>query len=119
EDEAVLRRDNSQQPRPTWRKCDWKGSPDPAGFRQDAHESNHVRARRLSSKRILRLQADKIAAVAEHDFRFEWQLPEQCSTELGSPSDGSWAMRSVKGSVYRAIRNGPASTGSNPTSRIS
>src|SRR2546427_490783 len=86
EDEAVFRRDNSQQPRPTWRKCDWNGSPDPAGFRQDAHESNNIRARRLGSKRILRLQTDKIAAVAEHDFRFEWQLPEQCSTELCSRS---------------------------------
>src|SRR2546428_1371279 len=86
EDEAVFRRDKSQQPRPTWRKCDWNGSPDPAGFRQDAHESNNIRARRLSAKRILRLQTDKIAAVAEHDFRFEWQLPEQCRTELRSRS---------------------------------
>jgi len=86
EDEAVFRRDHSQQPRPTWRKCDWNGSPDPAGFRQDAHEPNHIRARRLSAKRILRLQTDKIAALAEHDVRFEWQLPEQCSTELCSRS---------------------------------
>src|SRR3989449_7601331 len=86
EDEAVFRRDNSQQPRPTWRKCDWNGSPDPAGFRQDAHESNNIRARRLGSKRILRLQTDKIAAVAEHDFRFEWQLPAQCNAELCSRS---------------------------------
>src|SRR3989441_4842897 len=61
-------------------------SPDAAGFRQDAHESNNIRARRLSSKRILRLQTDKIAAVAEHDFRFEWQLPQQCSSELCSRS---------------------------------
>src|SRR5437867_3147960 len=29
---------------------------------------------------------DKIAAVAEHDFRFEWQLPEQFSTERCSRS---------------------------------
>src|SRR5205809_1968703 len=86
EDESVFRRDKSQQPRPTWRKGDWNGSPDPAGSRQDAHESNDIRARRLSSKRILRLQTDKIAAVAEHDFRFEWQLPQQCSTELCSRS---------------------------------
>ena len=86
EDESVFRRDNAQQPLPTWRKSDRKGRPDAAGFRQDAHESNNIRARRLSSKRILRLQTDKIAAVAEHDFRFEWQLPEQCSTELCSRS---------------------------------
>src|SRR2546427_3724626 len=188
EDESVLRRDNSQQPRPTWGKYDWNGSPDPARSRQDAHESNNIRARRLSSKRILRLQPDKIAAVAEHDFRFEWQLPEQCSTELcsrsrfandkrarsthihdiivaqcscedawakgpvpanidtpeedneshtggdpyfpnrskryassgpSSPSYASRAMSSVKGSVYPAIRKGPASTRSKPTSPVS
>src|SRR2546425_2185178 len=35
---------------------------------------------------MLRLQADEIAAVAEHDFRFEWQLPEQFSTEICSRS---------------------------------
>src|SRR3989454_11281480 len=35
---------------------------------------------------MLRLQTDKITAVAEHDFRFEWQLPEQFSTELCSRS---------------------------------
>jgi len=86
EDESVFQRDDSQQPLPTWRKSDRKGRPDAAGFRQDAHESNNIRARRLSSKRILRLQTDKIAAVAQHDFRFEWQLPEQCSTELCSRS---------------------------------
>src|SRR5207248_2589971 len=36
-----------------------------------------------------------------------------------SPSYASCAISSVNGSVYRAIRKGPASTGSNPTSRIS
>src|SRR2546426_9994529 len=75
-----------RSPLPTWRKSDRNGSPDAAGFRQDAHESNNIRARRLSSKRILRLQTDKIAAVAQHDFRFEWQLPEQFSTERCSRS---------------------------------
>src|SRR5262249_7974395 len=44
EDEAVLRSDNSQQPLPAWRKCDWNGRPGTAGLRQDAHESNDVRA---------------------------------------------------------------------------
>src|SRR6185503_13265997 len=34
-----------------------------------------------------------------------------------SPSYASWAMAIVKGSRYRAIRSGPASTGSKPTSR--
>src|SRR6266550_5248753 len=139
---------------------------------------------------MLPLQPDKITTVAEHDFRFERQLPEQCSTEPcsrsrfanderacrthihdivvaqfssedagakrpvpanidtpeenneshsggrcypflpsrsnryassgpSSPSYASCAMSSVNGSVYRAIRKGPASTGSNPTSRMS
>ncbi len=35
---------------------------------------------------MLRLQTEEIAAVAEHDFRFEWQLPEQFGTELRSRS---------------------------------
>jgi hypothetical protein len=38
----------------------------------------------LSSKRILHLQARKVAAVAQHNFRFEWQLEKQCSTEICS-----------------------------------
>ena len=33
---------------------------------------------------MLSQQTDDIAAVAEHDFRFEWQLPEQFGTELCS-----------------------------------
>src|SRR5947208_10009259 len=35
---------------------------------------------------MLRLQPEKIAAVAQHDFRFEWQLPEQFSAERCSRS---------------------------------
>ena len=35
---------------------------------------------------MLRFQTDEIAAVAEHDVRFEWQLPEQFSAELCSRS---------------------------------
>src|SRR5947208_6307931 len=84
EDESVSRPDNSQQPLPTRRKCDGNGSRDAAGLRQDAHESNDIRARRPRSKRMLRLQTDDIAAVTQHDFRFERQLSEQCGTEPGS-----------------------------------
>src|SRR5437667_3653107 len=40
ENESVFRCNNSQKPLPPWRKRDWNGSPDAAGFRQDAHESN-------------------------------------------------------------------------------
>ena len=35
---------------------------------------------------MLRLQTEKIAAVAQHDFRFERQLPEQFGTERCSRS---------------------------------
>src|SRR5213078_1063961 len=35
---------------------------------------------------MLRLQTEKITAVAQHDFRFERQLPEQFSTERCSRS---------------------------------
>src|SRR5260370_14234611 len=66
-DELVLRRDYTHEPLPVGRKCDWQGGAEASGFRQDAHESNDVAARRLGSKRILRLQADEIATVAEHD----------------------------------------------------
>src|SRR5205807_6384510 len=41
EDESVFRCDDSQQPLPTWRKGDGNGSPDAAGFRPEAHESNN------------------------------------------------------------------------------
>ncbi len=84
EDESVFRRDNSHEPLPARRKRAWNGSQAAVGFRQDAHESNNIRARGLGPKRIFHLQADKIATVAEHNFRFEWQLPEQFSPELCS-----------------------------------
>src|ERR1035437_5871853 len=84
EDESILRRDDSQEPLPVGRKCDWNGRPDAAGLRQDAHESNDIRACRLSRKRIFHLQADKITGIAERNFRFERQLLEQFSTELRS-----------------------------------
>src|SRR5438477_12886443 len=35
---------------------------------------------------MLRLQPDKITTVAEHDLRFERQVPEQCSSEPCSRS---------------------------------
>ncbi len=86
EDKSVLRRDNAHEPLAVWRKCDWTEDPNAAGFREDANESNSIRTCSLSSKWILCLQADKIAVFAEHNFRFEWQSPEQFSTELYSRS---------------------------------
>jgi hypothetical protein len=93
EDESILRRDDSQEPLPVERKCGWNGRPDAAGLRQDAHESNDIRACRLSRKRTFHLQADKITGVAERNFRFERQLLAQFSAELcsrypPSPSTG-------------------------------
>src|SRR5215467_5453088 len=44
EHELVFRPDDSHQPLSIRRKCDWKGSPDASGLRQDADESNNVRA---------------------------------------------------------------------------
>jgi hypothetical protein len=82
EDESVLRGDNSHEPAWAWWNCDWNGSPDAAGVRHNTHESHSIGACRLTSKRILDLQANKITGVAEHNFRFEWQPPEQFSTEL-------------------------------------
>jgi hypothetical protein len=84
EDESVFRCDNSHEPLPARRKRAWNGSQAAVGFRQDAHESNNIRAWRLGSKRIFHLQADQIATLAEYNLRFEWQLPEQFSTELRS-----------------------------------
>jgi hypothetical protein len=63
---------------------DWQGSAEASGSRQDAHESNDVGSYRLGSERILHLQADKIATVAEHSFRLDWQLAQQRSPEFCS-----------------------------------
>ena len=84
EDESILRREDPQEPLPVGRKCGWNGRPDAASLRQDAHESNDIRACRLSRKRIFPLQAEKITGVAERNFRFERQLLEQFSAELCS-----------------------------------
>src|SRR5439155_25913663 len=86
EHESILRCHNSHEPLAAGRNSDWNGSRDAAGFRKDAHESNDIRAFGLGSKRVFDLHADEIACVAEHHFRFEWQLPEQFSTELCSRS---------------------------------
>ena len=83
---TVHSEDKSLFPFPARRQCAWNGSQAAAGFRQDAHESNHIGAWRFGCKRIFHLHADKIATVAEHHFRLEWQLPEKCSTKLGSKS---------------------------------
>src|SRR5207244_10144336 len=64
EDESILRPDDAHEPLPARRNGDWNRSRYAPRSRQDAHESNDVRARRLGAERIVRLQTDEIAAVA-------------------------------------------------------
>ena len=84
--ELPFRFDHAHQPFPFRGILDRKRRPNATGFGQDAYESNNIRAGWLGSKRIFRLQADKIATVAEDNFRFEWQLPEQFSAKPCSRS---------------------------------
>jgi hypothetical protein len=43
---------------------------------------NNIRRRGLSPKRIRRFQAQKVAPVAQHHVRFEWQLGKQSRPEF-------------------------------------
>jgi hypothetical protein len=103
EDELVLRRDYSHEPLPIGRKCDWEGSAEASGSRQDAHKSNDVGAYRLGFERILHLQADKIATVAEHNFRLEWQLAQQRSSEFCSRARIANDKRTRSSDIHDAI----------------
>jgi hypothetical protein len=82
EDEATLGREDPHEPLVARRKRDRNGDDRTGGFRQDAHEPDDIRARGLGLERVLLLQAEEVAALAERDFRFERQLPEQLGTEL-------------------------------------
>jgi len=82
EHELPFRRNHPHQPIPVRGKRDWKRRPDTPGSRQDTHEPDNIRGGWRSSKRVLRLQSHKIAAFAQHNFRFERQLAKQCSTEF-------------------------------------
>jgi len=81
-DESLLRGDHSYEPLSVGRKCDRQASPEASGSRQNAHESNDIGAWRFTSKRILEHQTEKIATVAEDNFRLEWKLPLQFGTEF-------------------------------------
>ena len=58
--------------------CSCASSDSRSRFTNDKR-TRRTRGRRLSCKWILRLQADKITAIAQHRFRFAWQLAEQFS----------------------------------------
>src|SRR6266436_2708620 len=79
------------------------GRAEASGSRQDAHESNDVGAYRLGSERILHLQADKIASVAEHNFRLEWQLAQQRSSEFCSRARLTNDKRTRSSDIHDAI----------------
>jgi len=54
---------------------------------------------------MLRFQTDEIAAVAQHDVRFEWQLPEQFSTEPCSRSRFAHYKRAGSTHIHDIIAN--------------
>jgi len=83
-DKSAPKRENSNVPLPAGRNCHWKLNSAVVGFRQDANEADNVRARGPSFERIVHLQVHKIAAWAEHNVRFEWQLTDQFCLELCS-----------------------------------
>jgi hypothetical protein len=82
EDEAIGGGDDSHSHSPSGGRVSGKGGLDPAGSRQDAHAANNVRAWRLRSKGIVHYETHQVAAIAERNLRLEWQLLDQCSTEL-------------------------------------
>ena len=104
EDESLLRCDDAQEPFAVARKADGQRSLNAAGFGEDAHEANDVGACRLTCKRILQLQAQEIAAVAERHFRCERQLPEQVSAELCARSNLANDKRAGGTDVHNIVR---------------
>jgi len=73
-DESLLRGDHSYEPLSLGRKCNRQTSPEASASRQDAHESNNIGLGRFMAKRILDHQTEKLATVAEDNFRLEWKL---------------------------------------------
>jgi len=82
--ELPSRLHNPHQPLPIGRKYDWERILDAARFRQNAHEPNSIRGARFGSKRILHLQAHKLAAFAHHNLRYKRQLTLQRNSEFCS-----------------------------------
>jgi hypothetical protein len=82
EDELLVRGDHPHQPLVPWRQRDRQGGRDAADLGQDAHESHTVGARGLRSKRVLPLQAEEIAAVAQRYDGGERESPQQLGAEF-------------------------------------
>lgn len=85
ENKLVARADHPQVPlafrRQSERQLDRQARPQAGGFRQNADESNNIGTYALGSERIVRLQAEKIPAVAEHNLRLKRQLFEEAGPE--------------------------------------
>src|SRR6266545_4891593 len=65
--QTILRTNDSNQPLPTFGKSNRKRNSAASSLRQDAHELNNICGRWLGSKRIVHLQSNQIAAVAQSD----------------------------------------------------
>ena len=102
-DKPIPRPDDSYEPLPNFGNYDRKARLAATSFRQDAHKLNNIRARGLSSKRILHFQSDKIAAAAERNFRFKPQLPTQFSKEPGTRPGFSDDKRARSADIHNII----------------
>jgi hypothetical protein len=86
EDKSFLTGDHAHEPFAVRGKPERNCRRAPPGFRQDAHEANHVGVRLLGSEGVFFLQLQQITAVTQRDFRCEWQFPTQFSAEFRARS---------------------------------
>src|SRR5579885_2392331 len=80
--QSILQPENSYGPLPVLGNGGRKAHVAATSPRKDAHKPDHIGRGRLSSKRVLHLQSDKITAFAERNFRIKPQLPAQFSNEV-------------------------------------
>jgi hypothetical protein len=74
--ELTLAGHHAYEPLSHWRKRNWKRCTNGTGLREDTYESDNIRRRRPTPKRILSLQLQKIAPVAQRNLRVERQLTQ-------------------------------------------
>src|SRR5215470_4333575 len=104
EDELAFRSDHPHKPLAIWGKRDRKRRPDTPGPGEDTHEPDHIRREWPGSKGILRLQSQKVAAFAQHNFRLEWKLTNQVSTEFCSGYSGFTNNKSARRTHVQDIK---------------